>query len=65
MHEEADRIARLIGAHVTFIAPDGRVVGDSSEPLEALATLENHGDRPEVVQARETGLGRAGATARP
>src|ERR671931_527733 len=33
LDEEADRIGALLGARVTFIAPDGRVVGDSSEPL--------------------------------
>jgi two-component system phosphate regulon sensor histidine kinase PhoR len=62
---EADRIGSLIGARVTFIAADGRVVGDSAEPLENIATMENHGARPEVVAARQTGLGiarRASAT---
>jgi two-component system phosphate regulon sensor histidine kinase PhoR len=57
--EEADRIDRLIGARVTFIAADGRVVGDSSETLEAVASMENHADRPEIVEARARGLGRA------
>ena len=59
MDEEADRIGALIGARVTFIAPDGRVLGDSSEPLDAVTTMENHGQRPEVVAARGSGLGRA------
>src|SRR6266849_1489668 len=57
--EEADRLGQLIGARVTFIAPDGRVVGDSSETLEGVAAMENHGQRPEVVAAQETGLGRS------
>jgi two-component system, OmpR family, phosphate regulon sensor histidine kinase PhoR len=56
---EADRIGALIGARVTFIAPDGRVVGDSAETLEGVASMENHGSRPEVVEAREHGLGRS------
>ncbi len=59
LDEEADRIAQLLGARVTFIAADGRVVGDSSEPLEAVPLMENHAQRPEVVQARETGTGSA------
>jgi two-component system phosphate regulon sensor histidine kinase PhoR len=59
LDEEADRLGQLIGARVTFIAPDGRVVGDSSENLEGVALMENHGQRPEIVLARETGLGRA------
>ena len=57
--EEADRLGQLIGARVTFIAPDGRVLGDSSETLDGVAAMENHGQRPEVVAARETGLGRS------
>jgi len=56
---EADRIGELIGARVTFIDKDGRVVGDSSEPLGALPTLENHAQRPEVIEARAHGLGMA------
>jgi two-component system phosphate regulon sensor histidine kinase PhoR len=56
---EADRMGALLDARVTFIARDGRVVGDSSETPAAVATMENHGQRPEVVEARRTGLGRA------
>jgi two-component system phosphate regulon sensor histidine kinase PhoR len=56
---EADRMGQFIASRVTFIAADGRVVGDSSEPLDALPGLENHAQRPEVIQARETGIGRA------
>jgi two-component system, OmpR family, phosphate regulon sensor histidine kinase PhoR len=59
LDDEADRIGRLIGARVTFIAGDGRVVGDSAEPLDALATMENHASRPEVVDARTHGIGQA------
>ena len=56
---EADRVGELLQARVTFIAADGRVVGDSSEPAAVLATLENHATRPEVMAAREFGVGRA------
>jgi two-component system phosphate regulon sensor histidine kinase PhoR len=56
---EADRVGALLGARVTFIAGDGRVVGDSAEPLEAVPQMENHGTRPEVVEARQRGLGRS------
>jgi len=59
LDEEADRLGALIDARVTFIAPDGRVVGDSAETLEGVAVMENHLQRPEVVDARERGLGRA------
>jgi two-component system phosphate regulon sensor histidine kinase PhoR len=58
-NEEAGRLGQLLGARVTFIAPDGRVVGDSAETLEGLAAVENHALRPEVVEAREHGVGRS------
>jgi len=59
LDEEADRIGQLIGARVTFIAADGTVVGDSAETLAGVAAMENHHDRPEVVAARASGIGRA------
>jgi two-component system phosphate regulon sensor histidine kinase PhoR len=54
---EADRLGRFIEARVTFIAPDGRVLGDSAEDPADLPGLENHGGRPEVVDALASGLG--------
>src|SRR5947209_1449955 len=59
LQDEAQRLGDVLQARVTFIAADGGVVGDSAETLEGLATLENHAQRPEVVEARAGGLGRA------
>jgi len=56
---EADRLGALTATRVTLIAPDGRVLGDSSETLDGVAAMENHGQHPEVVDARTSGLGRA------
>jgi len=56
---EADRIGELLGARVTFITRQGIVVGDSAETAAGVASMENHAQRPEVVQARERGLGTA------
>jgi two-component system phosphate regulon sensor histidine kinase PhoR len=56
---EADRLGVLTGTRVTLIAADGEVLGDSSETLDALAEMDNHAARPEVVGARTAGLGRA------
>ena len=53
---EADEIGGFTAARVTFIAPDGRVVGDSAEDLAALEKLDNHGTRPEVLEARRRGM---------
>ena len=54
---EADALGRLVAARVTFIGPDGAVVGDSQLSAEELRTVENHRDRPEVQLARRDGLG--------
>ena len=52
------RAARPTGARVTLIAPDGRVVGESDKPAEALPSLANHRDRPEVAAALQGRIGR-------
>ena len=57
LDREADRLGQYSASRVTFIAEDGRVVGDSTQTLAQLETLENHSSRPEVIAARESGLG--------
>lgn len=50
------QLSRDIPTRITFITHDGRVVGESwRDPAE----LENHADRPEVLQARRNGVGKA------
>src|SRR6059036_634628 len=59
LDEEADRMGQLLDARVTLIAPDGQVLGDSAETLDGVRAMENHGSRPEVLDARTHGVGRA------
>ena len=59
LDEQADGMGRMLDARVTLIAPDGRVVGDSAETLEAIASMENHATRPEVLEAKALGVGRS------
>jgi two-component system phosphate regulon sensor histidine kinase PhoR len=54
---EADRLGQLVAARITFVTEDGRVVGDSTQPADTLDTMENHATRPEVVAARDQGIG--------
>jgi signal transduction histidine kinase len=42
------KLASAVGGRVTWIAPDGRVLGDSEANPD---TMENHATRPEVAQA--------------
>jgi two-component system phosphate regulon sensor histidine kinase PhoR len=50
------QLAGDLGSRITVIAPDGTVLGDSSE---ASAKMENHAGRPEVAEALRTGSGMA------
>jgi two-component system phosphate regulon sensor histidine kinase PhoR len=56
--ESLDTLAKRLGgeieARVTIIARDGTVLGDSEE---GPANMENHANRPEVIEALNTGLG--------
>ncbi|HEY7059115.1 MAG TPA: ATP-binding protein [Vicinamibacterales bacterium] len=56
---EADALGRILSARVTFIASDGRVVGDSDLTPAQLKDVENHGTRPEVLDAKQLGVGTA------
>ena len=42
---------------IQVINPDGVVIGDTDLSDHALASVENHGNRPEFQQALKTGLG--------
>jgi two-component system phosphate regulon sensor histidine kinase PhoR len=50
------QLAGELGSRITVIAPDGRVLGDSAE---VSAQMENHANRPEVIEAMRSGTGRA------
>jgi len=56
MDQRCAALAATIGARITVIAADGTVLGDSDAPS---STLENHGERPEVVAAFSEGQGYA------
>jgi two-component system phosphate regulon sensor histidine kinase PhoR len=59
--DELDRLVDAasgdVRARVTIIAPDGLVLADAELSGAALAAVENHADRPEILQARAEGLG--------
>ncbi|AGA57462.1 PAS domain S-box [Thermobacillus composti KWC4] len=52
--ERARHYRSITGARVTFIAGDGTVLGDSDHDPTA---MENHLNRPEVVEAQRKGVG--------
>lgn len=50
----AKTLGEQIDARITLIDKDGVVLGDSDKNP---AVMENHGDRPEVIEALSTGVG--------
>jgi two-component system phosphate regulon sensor histidine kinase PhoR len=57
IHALADELAAAADARVTFVGMDGTVVGDSDVDLAGLLNIENHGSRPEIVDALAAGQG--------
>ncbi len=55
--DEADRLAARLGVRVTLLDAAGRVVGESQREGDALDSMDNHGDRSEIVDALATGVG--------
>ncbi|MDO5141815.1 MAG: ATP-binding protein [Eubacteriales bacterium] len=51
---ELARIGRVYADRITLIAPDGRVLYDSTQDA---ATMDDHGSRPEVLAAQQHGVG--------
>ena len=58
----ADSAGAALGHRVTLIAPNGAVLGDTEFNGDALRALQNHNNRPEVVEARRSGTGSARRT---
>ncbi len=52
-----DEASRRAQSRVTIVALDGRVLGDSALSGPDLLQVENHGTRPEVIQALTGGRG--------
>jgi len=61
LHARSHFLAEASGGRITFIAPDGTVLGDSFVPAGQLSRMDNHADRPEVRAALE---GRHGGSVR-
>jgi len=57
--ELAKDLSTSLRARVTIVGRDGRVLGDSDLSPEGVASVENHADRPEVIQAIREGNGAA------
>ncbi|MEL6184249.1 MAG: ATP-binding protein [Myxococcota bacterium] len=59
LDELVGRLAATTQTRITVIDGDGLVLADSDVPFAELDRLDNHGTRPEVIQAVAEGLGLA------
>ena len=57
LHQETHRLGEATETRVTVIASDGAVIADSELSVQELGQVDNHGKRPEIVQALQRGLG--------
>lgn len=57
----AKSFSKVTGQRITFIAPDGTVLGDSMAGMN-YKKMENHGGREEVKEALATGVGMSNRT---
>lgn len=55
----ADELGSNAAARVTIVAKDGAVLGDSDLPTGEIARADNHGSRPEIVQAMGQEVGKS------
>ena len=57
LKSETDRYSNASKSRVTFIANDGHVMADSEIEVDDLKSIDNHGNRPEVIDALANGMG--------
>lgn len=48
-------MAEKLGYRITVIKPDGKVIADSSVRFDEVRYMENHSDREEILETRESG----------
>jgi two-component system phosphate regulon sensor histidine kinase PhoR len=53
----ADDLGEASGLRVTLVSSSGKVIGDSEISKQDLASVENHSNRPEIIQAVNQGSG--------
>ncbi|MDA3962551.1 MAG: ATP-binding protein [Planctomycetota bacterium] len=56
LQDPIERLGASLDVRLTIIANDGTVIADSTHNP---ATMDNHGDRPELITARDQGTGRS------
>jgi two-component system phosphate regulon sensor histidine kinase PhoR len=57
LQEWTEHVGPQVGARITYVTEEGRVIADSLVPASEIPTLESHASRPEIIQAHQEEIG--------
>jgi two-component system phosphate regulon sensor histidine kinase PhoR len=57
LQEWCKSLGGQLGTRITYVAEDGKVIADSQVSLAKIPSLDNHANRPEIIQAFNEDLG--------
>ncbi len=57
LKDQIDKYSQAADSRITLISHDGKVLGDSDIAVNDLDGIDNHGSRPEVIDAFKDGMG--------
>jgi len=57
LQEWCKTLGNHLGTRITYVARDGTVIADSQVPFSRVPAMDNHANRPEIIQAYKEELG--------
>jgi two-component system phosphate regulon sensor histidine kinase PhoR len=57
LQEWCKAFGKHLGTRITYVAADGTVIADSQVPYSRVPGMDNHANRPEIIQAYKEDLG--------
>jgi two-component system phosphate regulon sensor histidine kinase PhoR len=57
LQEWCKRLGEQLGIRITYVAKDGAVIADSQVPFSRVPNMDNHANRPEIIQAFDEDVG--------
>ena len=57
LQEWCKTLAEKLGTRITYVAEDGKVIADSQVSFARVPAMDNHANRPEIIQAYKADLG--------
>jgi two-component system phosphate regulon sensor histidine kinase PhoR len=57
LQEWCKTLGNHLGTRITYVASDGTVIADSQVPFSRIPAMDNHANRPEIIQSYKEDLG--------